>query len=140
MHKVKGAEQMSEKATPRGKPGRPRVNIPESDSVRTSTTINATRTDRRRIDNLKELYGFTTGGAAVRWAIRAQLAVLQLNGYEDTDADGEVREHHDTHTFTLWLNENEREQIDKVRKGYHMDSYVDAIRYSLRMEAERVGV
>ena len=37
MHKVKGAEQMSEKATPRGKPGRPRVNIPESEATASKT-------------------------------------------------------------------------------------------------------
>lgn len=130
---------VTKKPAPRGKPGRPREHTPETDDVRFRTTINVTKADRSRIDKLKDRYGLTTGGAAIRWAVRSQLQVLQVKGSEDVEADN-IRGQRTLNPFTLWMNEKERRMVRRVHTGYRMDSDADAIRFSIKMEAERVGV
>ena len=126
----------TKKATPKGKPGRPRENQPEDDETRFRTTINATKADRKRISKLKSLYGLTTEGAAVRWAVRSQLQILQVKGPEVVEADN-IRGQRTLNPFTLWINEKERRMVKRVRTGYRMNSDADAIRYAIKMESER---
>lgn len=134
-----GENEMSGSDT-KGKPGRPRIHKPANDDVRMRTTLNATKADRRRIERLRKMYGLTTAGAAVRWAVRSQLQVLQVSKGPQTGEADNIRGQRTLNPFTLWLNEKERRQVNRVRRGYRLDSNADAIRYSVREEAERVGV
>ena len=103
------------------------------------TTINATKADRRRIEKLRRAYGLTTQGAAVRWAVRSQLQLLTVMGSENGEAE-DIRGQRTLNPFTLWLNERERRMVSRVRRGYRLDTDADAIRFSIKEEAERVGV
>ena len=131
--------EMTTKPKPKGRPGRPRTKVPASADVRTSTTINATKVDRRRIDKIKSLYGLTTGGAAVRWCVRSQLQVMQAKGQTEVEVE-DVRGQRTLSAFTLWMNEKERKMVTRLRKGYRLDSDADAIRFAIKEEAERVGL
>lgn len=127
------------RAATKGKPGRPRLHKPANDEVRMRTTINATKADRRRIEKLRRAYGLTTLGAAVRWAVRSQLQLLAVMGTENGEAE-DIRGQRTLNPFTLWLNERERRMVSRVRRGYRLDTDADAIRFSIKEEAERVGV
>lgn len=134
-----GEKEMAGSET-KGKPGRPRIHKPANDEVRMRTTLNATKQDRRRIERLRKLYGLTTGGAAVRWAVRSQLQVLQVAKGKQVGEPDDIRGQRTLNPFTLWLNERERRMVNRVRRGYRLDSNADAIRFCVREEAERVGV
>ena len=77
-----------------------------------------------------------TEGAAVRWAVRSQLQILQVKGPEVVEADN-IRGQRTLNPFTLWINEKERRMVKRVRTGYRMNSDADAIRYAIKMESER---
>ena len=127
------------KPKPRGKAGRPRTTVPKNSKQRTGTTLNVTKQDRKRIDKLQAMYGLTSGAAAIRWAVRSQLSVLQVKGFEELMVD-DIRGQRSLTPLSIWLNEIERKQIAKLRRGYRLESDADAIRIAIKLESKRVGI
>ena len=127
------------KPKPTGKAGRPRTTVPKNNTERSGTTLNVTKADRTRVKKLKNLLGLTSGAAAIRWAIRSQLSVLQVKGYEDLEPE-DIRGQRTLTPLSIWLNEVERKQISKLRRGYRLETDADAIRLAVKMEARRVGI